>query len=185
MTLVGTQLGGGAGGVALTSGGAVNLQAAKSSSKSTSVGAEVGSYASGAPDKKDKGNHVRVNSSSGSQGVAITGQGDLSINAAGKVNMEGTKADMGGKANINAVGGVSQQAVSKDSQSSKGLGGEKPKTPPKTDAKPDPKAKDTDIQADGGVQQKTGADAQAASMAALKAAADQLKQSQQEIGKLR
>jgi hypothetical protein len=180
MTLVGTQLNGGAGGVDLTSGGAVNLQAANSNSKSTGVNMEIGKIADGAPDPKAKGNGARVNSSSGSQGVVIEGQGDLNINAAGKVSMEGTKADMDGKAVVNAVGGIEKKSAGKDSQSSKGLGGEKPKAPAKTDKKPDPKAKDTDIQADGGVQEQTGAAAQAATMAKLKAAADALKSNQQE-----
>lgn len=185
MTLVGTQLNGGAGGVALTSGGAVNLQAAQSSSKSTGVHAEIGKVADAPPPKDAKGNGVRVNSSSASQGVTMTGQGDLSINAAGQVNMEGTKADMGGKADINAVGGISQSSAAKDKQSSKGLGGEKPKAAPKTDTKPDPKAKDTEIKAADGVQQQTGAAAQAEALAKLRAATDRLKESQQEIGKLR
>ena len=183
MTLVGTQLDGGAGGVGLTSGGAVNLQAAQSSSKSTGVGLEVGKIADGAPDAKAKGNGVRVNSSSSSQAVTMAGQGDLNINAAGKVSMEGTQADMGGKAAVNAVGGIEKKAASQDSQSSKGVGGDKPKAPAKTDKKPDPKAKDTDIQADGGVQERAGAAAQAAVAAKLKAAAQNLQQNQQAIGR--
>jgi hypothetical protein len=182
MTLVGTQLNSGAGSTALTAGGNIDLQAATSSSKSTGVHLEVGKMADGAPDPKAKGNGARTNSSSSSQGVNMQGQGDLLINAGGAVSMEGTKADMGGKAKINAVGGVTQESADKDTQKSIGLGGEKPKTPPKTQQtpvpKPDPKAKDTEIQAKDGVKEKTGAAAQAEVAAKLKQAAEDLKKSQ-------
>jgi hypothetical protein len=182
MTLVGTQLNSGAGSTALTAGGNIDLQAAKSSSKSTGVHLEVGKVADGAPDTKAKSQGGRTNSSSSSQGVNIQGQGDLLINAGGAVSMEGTKADMGGKAKINAIGGITEKAAPKDTQTSKGLGGEKPKALPKAQQtpvpKPDPKAKDTEIQAKGGVKENTGVAAQAEVLAKLKQAAEDLKKSQ-------
>jgi hypothetical protein len=182
MTLVGTQLNSGAGGTALTAGGNVDLKAADSSKKSTGVHLEVGKVADGAPDTKAKGNGARTNSASSSQGVSIQGQGDLTINAGGAVGMEGTKADMGGKAKINAVGGVTKESADKDTQKSVGLGGEKPKTPPKAQQtpapKPDSKAKDTEIQAKAGVKEKTGSAAQAEVAAKLKQAAEDLKKAQ-------
>ena len=179
MTLVGTQLDGGAGGVGLTSGGTVNLQAAQSSSKSTGVGLEVGKIADGAPDPKAKGNGVRVNSSSSSQGVKIEGQGDLTINAAGALKMEGTKADMGGNAHINAAGGVTQKSAAKDSQSSKGLGGDKPKSLPQDEKKSDTETKETEIKAKNTVQQKTEAEVPAELASKLTQAAVALKKAQE------
>lgn len=178
MTLVGTQLDGGAGGVGLTSGGAVNLQAAQSSSKSTGVGLEVGKIADGAPDPKAKGNGVRVNSSSSSQGVKIEGQGDLTINAAGALKMEGAKADMGGNAHINAAGGVTKKSAAEDSQSSKGLGGDKPKSLPQDEKNPDAETKETEIKAKNTVQQKTVPKDQAELASKLAQAAEVMKKAQ-------
>jgi hypothetical protein len=143
------------------------------------VGAEVGKYANGAPDKDDKGNHVRVKSESSSQGVNIQGDGDLSINAAGKLSMEGTKTDMGGSSQIDAAGGITQQAAAKDKKSSKGIGGQAPKTEKKAEPEESPQQEETPE------PKATGAKMSAELAAKLKAAAEDLKKSQAEIGKLR
>ena len=103
----------------------------------------------------------------------------MTINAAGALKMEGTKADMGGNAHINAAGGVTQKSAAKDSQSSKGLGGDKPKSLPEGEKKPDADTKETEIKAKNTVQQKTGAEVSAELASKLAQAAEVMKKAQE------
>ncbi|MCB4361155.1 hemagglutinin repeat-containing protein [Quatrionicoccus australiensis] len=102
--------------------GDVNMQAATSTSSSNSQSISVGVSASQDKTSRRAGANVGVAlakaDSTNQAGSGIAVGGNLNITSGGVTTMQGTQADVGGKANINAAGGVVKTDAVNESSSS-------------------------------------------------------------------